>query len=210
MKVYFSKYRNHWLSPYTIAEKLCFWREIDYDEPWVQKFNKVMNPVMHGVLYVLDKVHPKINYVKIDYYDTWSMDSTLSPIILPMLKQLKATKHGCPWTKHEDGPWYYRFQTNPDEHNYSEEGSYNHERWNWIMDEMIWTFEQLNKENYDDHYWHDRGEIDWDNREPDEHGLIPIRWKRDSIVDWDGMKKHNEAIDNGLKLFGKYYRALWD
>ena len=46
---------------------------------------------------VLDKVHPKINYVKIDYWDTWSMDHTLSYIIVPMLKQLKATKHGAPY-----------------------------------------------------------------------------------------------------------------
>jgi hypothetical protein len=34
-------------------------------------------------------VHPEIKYVKIDRYDTWSMDHTLADIILPMLKQLQ-------------------------------------------------------------------------------------------------------------------------
>lgn len=210
MKVYISNYRNHWLSPYTIAEKLCFWREIDYDEPWVKKFNDVLDPVMQFVNDSLNKIHPRINYVKIDYYDTWSMDATLSPIILPMLKQLRAKKHGCPWTYHEDGPWYYRFQTDKNEYNYTDEGSHNHERWNWIMDEMIWTFEQFTKENYEDQYWHDYGDIDWTAGEVDENGCKPVVWKRESVVDWDGIKRHDAAIENGLRLFGKYYRALWD
>ena len=34
--------------------------------------------------------------VKIDKYDTWSMDTTLAHIVIPMLKQLKDTKHGVP------------------------------------------------------------------------------------------------------------------
>ncbi len=28
--------------------------------------------------------------------------------------------------------------------------------------------------------------------------------------DYDGMKKVQERIDNGFRLFGKYYQALWD
>ena len=27
MKVYISNYRDHWLSPYTILEKVCFWEK---------------------------------------------------------------------------------------------------------------------------------------------------------------------------------------
>jgi len=29
-------------------------------------------------------------------------------------------------------------------------------------------------------------------------------------VDYKGLKAHNARIANGLRLFGKYYRALWD
>ena len=46
MKVYINCYKDHWISPYTICEKVCFWREIDYDEPWVKKVNIVLEPVM--------------------------------------------------------------------------------------------------------------------------------------------------------------------
>ena len=74
MKVYISKYRDHWLSPYTICEKICWWREIDYDEHWVVRVNKILNPVMGVYKNILDFIHPPINYVKIDNYDTWSMD----------------------------------------------------------------------------------------------------------------------------------------
>jgi len=42
--------------------------------------------------------------VHIDEFDTWSMDDTLSHIILPMLKQLKETKHGAPNVDKEDVP----------------------------------------------------------------------------------------------------------
>jgi hypothetical protein len=45
MKIYTSKYRNHWVSPYRIAEKIFFWREIDYDEPIVKKINIVLSPI---------------------------------------------------------------------------------------------------------------------------------------------------------------------
>ena len=89
MKVYINKYRSHWISPYKICEKVCFWREIDYDEPWVKSVNKVLEPVMSRFMNFLDIIHPKINYVKIDRWDTWSMDHTLAHIVLPMLEQLK-------------------------------------------------------------------------------------------------------------------------
>ena len=42
--------------------------------------------------------------IKIHNYDTWSMDETLAPIILPMLKQLKETKHGAPAVEFKDVP----------------------------------------------------------------------------------------------------------
>ena len=30
------------------------------------------------------------------------------------------------------------------------------------------------------------------------------------VFDSEGYTKHQERINNGLRLFGKYYRALWD
>lgn len=181
-----SNYRNHWISPYRIAEKLCFWREIDYDEPWVVAFNKMLMPVMSMIKRFLDTIYPRVRYVKIDKWDTWSMDSTLSMIILPMLIQLKAIKHGYPSNLTE-------------------------KKWDYILDEMIWTFEQLNAEDCNDgQFFIEHGEIDWTKQEPDERGLIEVKWKKESVIDWDGMKAHYNRINKGTRLFGKYYRNLWD
>ena len=96
MKIYKSNYRNHWISPYTILEKVFFWREIDYDEPIIEKWSNRLEPFSIALQRVLDFIRPKINYVKIDEYDTWNMDGTLADIILPMLKQIKESKHGSP------------------------------------------------------------------------------------------------------------------
>ena len=58
MKVYINKYRNHWLSPYTILEKVFFWREIDYDEPVIDRWSDRLNPLCVALQRVMDVVHP--------------------------------------------------------------------------------------------------------------------------------------------------------
>jgi hypothetical protein len=49
MRVWISNYRNHWLSPYTILEKVFFWREIDYDEPVIERWSDRLNPLCVAV-----------------------------------------------------------------------------------------------------------------------------------------------------------------
>jgi hypothetical protein len=199
MKVYIGKNRNHWISPYIICEKICWWREIDYDEPWVKNANLFLEPVMKIVQKIWDFVHPPINYIKIDYYDTWSMDSTLSPIILPMLKQLKVTKHGAPYVDDEDVPPTLRSKRKIGD----DVDSKFFKRFDYVLDEMIWTFEQLCNWNHDaKFYTHMTKTVDWDK---DINKSI-----RDIKVDRVGLKKHEQRIDNGLRLFGKYFRSLWD
>jgi hypothetical protein len=219
MKVYISKYRDHWLSPYTICEKICWWREIDYDEPWVQRAVKILDPVMGVWRDFLDFVHPRIEYVKIDRWDTWSMDSTLTPIILPMLRQLRKDKHGAPNTDDEDVPERLRSTTKSAQkvkkNSWDSDGNH-FKRWDWIMDEMIWAFEQLNMDDWEaqfhtgvhDHLWIPSKELDAKGK--------PLTYemkrgpKDTHKFDKKGWTKHNARIDNGLKLFGKYFRALWD
>jgi hypothetical protein len=126
--------------------------------------------------------------VHIDKWDTWSMDHTLAPIILPMLIQLKETKHGAPDVDLEDVPEGLR-PTNTEEWQklYNETGDTDDkffERWDWVLDEMIYAFDC--KANKDDVYM------------------------RFDIDDRDGMKQEQERISNGFRLFGKYYENLWD
>jgi len=222
MKVYISNYRDHWISPYTVLEKVFFWREIDYDEPLIDKLSNILNPISIGLQKFLDFVHPRIQYVKIDHYDTWNMDSMLSPIILPMLKQLKATKHGSGYIDLEDVPQNLRYTQTEDYDAqetfdfYKDESTKKincdiHVRYDWVLNEMIWAFEQLNDGNWEDQYWIRSPEIDF-TKHPEDEGkeVYPVRWKVKGECDWEGRNKHQERINNGLRLFGKYYQTLWD
>jgi hypothetical protein len=200
-----------------------FWKK-DFDAHDKKHIHiiKAIEPFSIATQYVLDKIHPKVEYVKIDYWDTWSMDSTLSPIILPMLKQLKATKQGSGYIELEDVPEHLRF-TETEEWDaqqtfefYTEENEKNlkcdvHTRYDWALDEMIWTFEQMVDEDWEQQYWITHPEIDFDDYPEDEGKTSrPLRWKVKGECDWGGRMKHQERIDNGLRLFGKYYRTLWD
>ena len=135
MKIYISNYRYHWISPFKIAEKLCFWRDIEYDEKWVRRLNTLLYPVMSKFRDFLDTIHPRVEYIKIDKYDTWGMDTTLALIVVPMLKQLKATKHGVPYDLTES-------------------------EWNVILDEMIWAFTEISTGENEDKFF--TTGIDWD------------------------------------------------
>ena len=219
MKVYISKYRDHWLSPYTICEKICWWREIDYDEPWVKRANSILEPLCTAWMKFLDFVHPRIEYVKIDNYDTWSMDTTLTPIILPMLKQLKETKHGAPFTEDADVPERLRSTTKAAIKSKKEswDTDCNHfKRWDWILDEMIWAFEQLAMDDWEAQFHTGEHDTLWvPSKDLDANGK-PLTYQmkkgpRDtSKFDKKGYMKHSARIDNGTRLFGKYFRSLWD
>ena len=211
MKVYINKYKNHWISPYTICEKICFWREIDYDEPWVEKTNKVLYPIMNVVSKVWGFFDRKINYVKIDRWDTWSMDFTLAHIIVPMLKQLRDTKHGYPMVDDEDVPEYLRsHMAQPKEYEWDAD-SLAEARWDWVMNEMIWSFEQLHPDcDWEDQYHSGVSDIIFKKIEGSNCSEMVKGPNDTSSFDVEGYKAHSARIDKGLVLFGKYYRGLWD
>jgi len=140
--------------------------------------------------------------VRIDKWDTWSMDHTLAPIILPMLVQLKETKHGAPMVDMKDVPKELR-ATKKQLDAYGKGGDTDpkhFERWDWIMDEMIWAFEQKNRDRWEEDYYGPYIESE-DKRE---------LFGRFEWIDDEGRKKHQERMSNGFRLFGKYYENLWD
>jgi hypothetical protein len=197
-----SKYRYHWISPYTVLEKVFFWREIDYDEPIIDKWSDRLTPLCQGIQKVLDFIHPKINYVKIDRWDTWSMDYSLSFIVVPMLKQLKETKHGSPFVDDEDVPEELKSTSAPPKENDYDTDENHFKRWDWALNEMIWAFEQNLDTNSEDKFF---DHAEWDEKEKDfGKNLHKIK------IDQPGLKAHQDRKANGFRLFGKYYQGLWD
>jgi len=207
MKVYFNGYPDTWLSPYTILEKVFFWREIDYDEPIIEKWSDRLLPLCNALQHVRKVINPQIRYVKLDHYDTWSMDHTLSYIIVPMLKQLNATKHGAPCVDDEDVPEELKSTSAPPKENEWDVDGNHFKRWDWVMNEMIWAFErQLDEDDESEFFDSSAYEgVDFKERMKDmEKGESKTK------VDWDGLKAHQARKQNGYRLFGKYYQSLWD
>ncbi len=228
MKIYIGPYKN-WYGPYQLAETLCFWVKEVPDEhgfmskpEWVHNFGTWLaggddkESLLYKFMLWIDSKRKRKVKIRIDKYDTWSMDSTLSYIILPMLKQLQATKHGSPHVDDEDVPEYLRsHMAQPKEYEWDID-SLHHMRWEWVMNELIWTFEQLQPDNdWEEQYYtgnHDTKMVpcEWD--ESGKPKLFKMEdgpnhtWK----ADWDGITAHNKRIESGLRLFGKYYRGLWD
>lgn len=214
MKVYTSNYRSHWISPYTVLERVLFWLDWDniaYETPWVERWSDRLNPFCVAVQKFLDFVHPQIRIVKIDYYDTWNMDSTLSLIVLPMLKQLNATKQGAPLVEDDDVPEHLRSTAAPAKANEYDTDANHFARWEWIMEELIWTFTQLHPDTDWESQYHS-GEIDIAWGKPDAKGTVEmLKGPKDTHqFDVDGYQRHQARISNGLRLFGTYYRGLWD
>lgn len=161
-------------------------------------------------------------HVKIDGSDVWSWDHTLAYIILPGLLHLKVTKHGIPSEFANVGGEKYNQQQNFDfyEESHNEAFDEGIKRWDETLDKMIWSFYQLIDDDWDQKYHHGKPEFDWIksdtvytnpatgkqektyqmlDKNPDEH------W-----YDVDGHELHQERIQEGLDLFAKYYRSLWD
>lgn len=139
--------------------------------------------------------------VHIDRWDTWSMDHTLAPIILPMLVQLKETKHGAPHVDLEDVPKeLHGKKLTKKQKEQGEVDDKHFERWDWVLNEMIWAFEQKCRDHWEEDYYGPYIEGEGD-------GILGghFEWTDD-----EGRQKHQERMSNGFRLFGKYFESLWD
>lgn len=139
--------------------------------------------------------------IEIAPYDVWNMDHTLSLIIVPMLKMLKEQKQGAPHVDDEDVPHAIKSTSAKPPAEKYELDEFWFQRWEYVMDEMIWAHEQMIDDKGDDVFY------DWSGVDEDSPVMTQVRTLK---VDSDGLEAYHDRIDNGLRLFGKYYRALWD
>ena len=229
-----------WVGPYQLAELLCFWAkpvksEYDFESKpdWVHNFGEWLahgsvepepkvgeisswDRERHDTLLsrFLTWIHSKQKRtikVQIDRWDTWSMDHTLGYIVLPMLKQLKATKHGSPFVDDKDVPAELRSTAAPPKENDYDTDENHFKRWDWVLDEMIFAFETKagSLEDWEDQFHTGEHDIQWKKLEGGNSEMI--RGPNDtSKYDMKGRKAYQKRISNGFRLFGKYYENLWD
>lgn len=183
MKVNIGPYMN-WFGPYQFADLL---QKVGVSEDtcarigdWLNKREWVVNAFK-----LLDRFRQRRVKVQIHEYDIWSADDTLSLIILPMLKKLRAKK-GAGFIDPADVPPELRpdqFPTPSD--NDVDDGFY--ARWHWALDEMIWAFEQKTLDDPDAQFYDAATE----------------KYDHASYLVWQ------KRVSRGFALFGRYFEALW-
>jgi len=183
MKVYIGPYRRRWSSHihYGYMNK-------KYNHDWtdstttfehlLEKYENFLDWIYNNTINrVFDLLKEQKIKIRIDDYDVWSMDDTLTHIISPMLKKLKEHKHGSAYVDNEDVPENLQYTPDPGNPDNPDHDNLIEKRWTYVLDEMIWAFERKleNDYSYDESY-----------------------------------KERQKRMDNGFRLFGKYYESLWD
>ena len=197
MRVKIGPYRSRWIS--NIHTNYMNWK-YDYDwndnhnafETFLEKFENGLQVAYNATINkILDKRKDQKIKVRIDGYDVWGMDHTLSHIVTPMLQRLKENKNGSPWVEDEDVPEELRSTAAPPkEHEWDTDD--NHEkRWDWVLNEMIWAFEQKQRDHWEGDYY--KYESD-----PTETLGLKLVWE-----DRVGCVALQSCMCNGFKLFGK-------
>ena len=261
MKIKIGPYRS-WFGPYQLAEALCFWVKAVPDKDgikskpyWVHSFGDLLahgqfipepkigeisswaseelpQTWLYKFLSWIDSKKTRKVKIHLDRYDTWSMEHTLALIIVPMLKQLQATKHGAPFVDDEDVPESMRLTVREDwseqlqldlsmsetEREKYEKESWDivHVRWKWVLEQIIWSFEQLHPDSdWESQFHSGNSDIVWAPSDMLDAEGEPLAYTMDRgpkdthKFDIKGYMAHSERINLGLKLFGKYYRGLW-
>lgn len=199
------KIRNYptWINSYQIATKLSFGK--------FETLGPLTRPIDSICQKFYDWQKKRRVQIKIDRWDTWNVDSTLAPIIVKLLRQYISHVHGAPG----DMPAF----ANTDEGAQDVLGFYKDDttvawdagqaQWIEILNKMLWSFEQMT--------------IDWESQyHTGVHDIqfVPVEGKDlvemvrgpndTSHFDVKGYDAHSARIQEGLELFGKYYRNLWD
>lgn len=122
----------------------------------------------------------QLNIVKLDEHDVWSADITMAKIIYPALLKLQKEKHGAPKVDLEDVPEHLQ-------PNIGEIIAY--ERQGVTDDKYFTRYDYIiNEMIFAFNYIVNEKQFDYENYDK-------VEFKR---------------VENGLRLFAKYYFSLWD
>lgn len=203
MKVYIGPFNRFWgiyqiLELFPILERD---RDAIYDYLENSKLNTFLN-------WIYQKRNRNI-FIKIDGYDTFNADDTMARIILPIMKQLKERKQGYGFIDDLDVPEELRScNAGPKEHEYDWDDNAE-KRYEWVLNEIIWAFENIVDENWEDQFH--TGHIDhvWEKCENSNLSELKHGPNHTHKFDVEGYKAYSARIDNGTTLFGKYFRTFW-
>lgn len=116
-------------------------------------------------------------HIHVDDYDVWNADTTMAAIIVAVLNKYREHITGSPHVENEDVPEHLYMTTEQlaQFFEYGETDSQFHERWKYVVDEMIYAMNVV----------------------------------ANNDLSYEHLEEQEERVKNGLRLFGKYMRAIW-
>lgn len=117
----------------------------------------------------------QVKEIVVEDEDIMSFESTLAPLVYAMLLKLQENDVSFGAVNNSDVPVDLR--------NMNE---YDYDRWQWLLNELIWTFEQVTLE-------------------------APVYREPGTLFEGsvDLTEEYEKRIQNGYQLFGKYLATLW-
>lgn len=207
MKIYIGPHKNWW-GPFQIADLL---RYVGLSEKRCRRVGEWLNNTrLRGVCEWIHARRKRTTRIRIDDYDVWGMDHTLAMIVVPMLERLKERKQGAPQVDDEDVPEHLKSTNAPplteEEENTASPDANWFLRWDWVLDEIIWSFKQIMDEESELKFSKDR-----DPSKPSDEKGLSFRESMDRTdFDHDAYGAHQDRVQNGMCLFGKYLQGMWD
>ena len=139
--------------------------------------------------------------IEIHKYDSWNADYTLALIALPLIKQLKETKHGSAMVDDADVPEDIRSTSAAPKENEWDTDEFVHARWDWVLDEILFALEQYTND--------DAGSKFYDHSDVNEEDDLMTQM-RSIKIDREGLEAHQKRVQNGFRLLGLHWTNLWD
>jgi len=231
MKAKIGKY-PHWFTVSRVEDAYLEWRHKkpawDVDERDYDRLDKTVVKILDGwqtVLYytvnqIQSRKQQKVR-VHVDDWDVYEAKTTFAHIILPVLERLREEKHGAPFVEKEDVPKeLHDKKLTKKQKEQGEVGENHFKRWDYVLDAMIWSFREIVEDKPgEEQFFTGKSDIVWtpvdekgNEASEEEHKYYRMdRGPNDtSKIDWEGLQAYEDRIDYGLRMFGKYYRGLWD
>lgn len=149
--------------------------------------------------------------VEVGYGDEWNADWTIATIVLPLLKKLKESKQGAPCVDDEDVPEELRSTScAPKENEWDTDENW-FKRWEYALDEIIFAMEEIANDNANEPPFHTKvGEMNFLPIDPDTNtGEIEFTGWESTPESEEAYRAYHKRIENGCRLFGKYFQSLW-
>ncbi|MGD2071865.1 MAG: hypothetical protein PVG65_00040 [Candidatus Thorarchaeota archaeon] len=181
-------------------------KEIKSKDTWWDKF--ILNPKMNWLRWLIYNLPdtPKDISREIKWFiqrgrrgwsdrDSWSIDWWLAEIMPSILKALKKSKQGTPFSCF----------SNPQKTHHSKyEMKVADRRWNKILDNIIYTFETAN--NILDNHWIYSSTKDYYTKNAKEYRKCMSHLEFIYIMSYQECKR----FEKGQQLFWKHFFSLWD